>query len=54
MFFVSKNSTKLDFNDFVFTAIEVNDTYNAKVLGQSQSYCWDDVCEFPKVKGINI
>ncbi|ORX77549.1 hypothetical protein BCR32DRAFT_270572, partial [Anaeromyces robustus] len=44
------SSTKFD--DFVFLNLYVNDTYNAELLGQSNSYCWDDSCVFPPVKVI--
>eukprot|EP00833_Pecoramyces_ruminatium_P000184 jgi/Orpsp1_1/1174216/evm.model.c7180000049310.1 len=37
-------------NELLFFNLEINDTYNAKVLGQSNSYCWDKSCIFPSAK----
>jgi len=51
LYFPHKTSS-LDFEDLVLFNVEVNDTYNAKVIGQTKDYCWDDVCVFPPVKVI--
>ena len=51
MYFPEKTSN-LQFKDLVLFNVEINDTYNAKVLGQTQDYCWDDECVFPPVKGL--
>jgi len=51
MYFPHKTS-KLDYDDLVLFNVEINDTYNAKVLGQTKDYCWDEVCVFPPVKGL--
>jgi len=51
MYFPHKTSN-FQFDDLVFFNVEVNDTYNAKVLGQTKEYCWDEFCIFPPVKGL--
>jgi len=42
----------MNFNEFVYTSVEINDTYNAEVIGSYQSFCWDDGCVFSQVKGM--
>jgi len=49
-----QETINFQFEDLVFFIVETNDTYNAKVLGQTQGYCWGEVCEFPPVKGFLI
>ena len=47
-----QKTNNIQFEDLVYFNVEINDTYNAKVLGQTQDYCWDDECVFPPVKGL--
>jgi len=51
MYFPQK-TVDLQLEDFVFFNVEIDDPSNAKVLGQTQDYCWDDRCIFPSVKVI--
>jgi len=51
MFFQSDVSN-MKYEELVYTSVEINDTFNAEVIGQYQSFCWDDSCEFPQVKSI--
>ncbi|ORX76364.1 hypothetical protein BCR32DRAFT_271328 [Anaeromyces robustus] len=44
------NNAKYD--DFALISVEINDTYNTKLLGQVQNYCWSDNCIFPAAKVI--
>jgi len=44
-----KETSNIRYEDLVLFNVEVNDTYNAKVLGQTKDYCWDEFCEFPPV-----
>ena len=38
--------------DFMmYFKIETNDTYNAAVVGQSISYCYNNTCDVPIIKG---
>jgi hypothetical protein len=37
-------------NDLIIFEIEMNNTYNTKIYGQTYSYCWDDVCSIPSVE----
>jgi len=41
----------INFNDFIFTAVEINDTYNARLIGPVKNYCWGNDCSFPSLKG---
>lgn len=43
--------SSIKFNEFMFFSINVIDTYNVELYGQTQSYCWGDSCVFPQVKG---
>ncbi len=45
-------TSNIQYEDLVLFNIEVNDTYNAKVLGQTKDYCWNEYCIFPPVKGL--
>jgi len=47
-----QKTNNIQFEDLVLFNVEINDTYNAKVLGQTKDYCWDEVCMFPPVKVI--
>jgi len=49
--FLHTDLSNANYDEFMFTAVEINDTYHAEIHGQSQYYCWDDRCEFPAVKG---
>ncbi len=50
IFFPKKASnTKLE--DLIFFTVETDDSFNSQVVGQTQEYCWDEVCEFPPIKG---
>ena len=51
MYFPQKTSN-IQFNDLVLFNVEVNDTYNTQVLGQTKDYCWGEVCILPPVKGL--
>ncbi|OUM65258.1 hypothetical protein PIROE2DRAFT_7805 [Piromyces sp. E2] len=42
--------SNVEFNEFMFFNLEINDTYNAVLVGQTNSYCWEDKCTFPPVK----
>ncbi|KAL6612841.1 7 transmembrane sweet-taste receptor of 3 GCPR-domain-containing protein [Neocallimastix sp. 'constans'] len=42
----------INFNDFIFTAVEINDTYNARLIGPVKNYCWGNDCSFPSLKVI--
>jgi len=48
MYFPHKTSN-LQFEDLIFFNVETNDPYNAIAIGQTQEYCWDEVCKFPPV-----
>ncbi|ORX84045.1 hypothetical protein BCR32DRAFT_242932 [Anaeromyces robustus] len=41
-----------EFDKFSFFEVKINDTYNAALVGQTQSYCWGDICEYPSIKVI--
>jgi len=47
-----EETSNIQFEDLVLFNIEVNDTYNAKVVGQTNNYCWNEFCTFPPVKVI--
>ncbi len=51
MFFPNKTSN-FKFNELVFFKVEINDTSNTQVIGQTQDYCWEDRCTFPSVQGL--
>jgi len=51
MYFPQKTSN-IQFEDLILFNVEVNDTYNAYVFGQTKDYCWDEFCTFPPVKVI--
>jgi len=51
MYFPQETSN-IQFEDLVLFSVEVNDTYNARVIGQTKNYCWDEVCKLPPVKGL--
>jgi len=38
----------------MYFKVDINDTYNAAVIGQTISYCLNDYCEVPNVKGNHI
>jgi len=46
-----QKTNNIQFEDLVYFNVEINDTYNAKVLGQTRDYCWNEVCTLPPVKG---
>jgi len=46
-----EETSDLTYEDLVLFNVEVNDTYNAKVIGQTKDYYWDEFCEFPPVAG---
>ena len=39
-------------DDIVVFNVEVNDTYNTMIIGNSMTTCINTYCEFPKLKGI--
>ncbi|ORX87196.1 hypothetical protein BCR32DRAFT_240335 [Anaeromyces robustus] len=39
----------MNLNDIVFFTVEVNDTYNTEIYGQTQNYCWKDSCILPPI-----
>jgi len=53
MYFPQKTSN-IQFEDLILFNVEVNDTYNARVLGQTKDYCWNEYCIFPPVKGLQL
>ena len=52
--YFSKETSNIKYEDLVLFNIEVNDTYNAKVIGQTKDYCWDETCILPPVNGLNL
>jgi len=44
----SINITPLD--KIIFFSLELDDGYNAKIVGSSKSFCWNGFCTFPPVK----
>ncbi|OUM56930.1 hypothetical protein PIROE2DRAFT_18248, partial [Piromyces sp. E2] len=46
----NSDSSRIHYDEFMFFNIEINDTYNAELIGQSQSYCWSDSCLYPPLK----
>ncbi|OUM70479.1 hypothetical protein PIROE2DRAFT_1345 [Piromyces sp. E2] len=44
----------IEFNEFMFYKLEVNDTYNVELYGQTHSYCWGEKCLFPQIKSLLI
>ncbi|OUM62515.1 hypothetical protein PIROE2DRAFT_11149 [Piromyces sp. E2] len=51
---IKSSTNDMKYEDFIFTAVEVNDTFNAEVVGPNQSYCLDNSCVFPRVKVLGI
>jgi len=51
MYFPHK-TVDVQLEDLVYFNIEIDDTSNAKVLGLTKDYCWDDRCIIPPVKGL--
>ncbi len=49
-----EETNNLQYEDLVFFNVEVNDTYNANLLGQTKGYCWNEFCIFPPVKGLKF
>ena len=49
-----QESSDIQFDDLILFNVEVNDTYNAVLEGQTQNYCWGEFCEFPPVKGLQL
>jgi len=47
-----QESSNLQYEDLILFSVEINDTYNAQVLGQTKEYCWNEVCKLPPVKVI--
>jgi len=47
-----KETDDFQLEDLAFFNVEIDDTSNVKILGQTQDYCWDDRCIFPPVKVI--
>jgi len=39
-------------NEMIYFKVEVNDTYNTAIVGKAVSYCLNEECIFPNVKGI--
>ncbi|KAL6605508.1 hypothetical protein U3516DRAFT_30505 [Neocallimastix sp. 'constans'] len=39
-----------EITDIMYFKVDINDTYNAAVIGQTISYCLNDYCEVPNVK----
>jgi len=50
--YFSKETSNIQYEDLVLFNVEVNDTYNAKVIGQTKDYCWDEACILPPVNVI--
>jgi len=46
------NLQNIQSEDFFLFNLEINDTYNAKLVGQINSFCWNSTCDFPPVKGL--
>jgi len=49
-----QKTNNIQFDDLVLFNVEINDTYNAQVLGQTKNYCWDESCILPSVKGLQL
>jgi len=47
--FFPKETSNFQFEDLVLFDVEINDTYNARVLGQTKDYCFDETCTLPPV-----
>jgi len=41
-------------NEMIFFKVNVNDTYNAAIVGKASSYCINNECILPPVKSILI
>jgi len=48
---INSDISNIKFEEFIFAGIEINDTYHAILVGQTQTYCWGKNCVFPSVKG---
>ncbi|ORX47605.1 hypothetical protein BCR36DRAFT_413546 [Piromyces finnis] len=44
--------SNIQFDELLFYKLEINDTYNARLKGQTQSYCWGESCNFPQINVI--
>ncbi|KAL6626029.1 hypothetical protein U3516DRAFT_809530 [Neocallimastix sp. 'constans'] len=49
---INSDISNIKFEEFIFAGIEINDTYHAILVGQTQTYCWGKNCVFPSVKVI--
>ncbi|ORX84041.1 hypothetical protein BCR32DRAFT_291626 [Anaeromyces robustus] len=49
---LESDASNIDYDEFIFFSLSINDTYNAEIHGQYQSYCWGESCEIPPVKVI--
>ena len=49
-----EETNNFEFEDLVLFNVEVNDTYNARVLGQTKDYCFDEACTLPPVMGSQL
>lgn len=38
-------------DDIISFFIEIEDELNTELIGLKQSYCWNDECAFPSIKG---
>ncbi|ORX42562.1 hypothetical protein BCR36DRAFT_416049, partial [Piromyces finnis] len=44
------DTSTIQYDEFIFFNVEINDTYNVELFGQHQSFCWSDSCEYPPLQ----
>jgi len=46
---VDSDISSLDLEDFIFFNVETNDSKNTKIVGQTNNYCWENICVIPDI-----
>jgi len=49
--YLGLDNSYMSLNNIFSYEVEVDDTYNTELIGQTQSFCFNDLCTFPSVKG---
>ncbi|KAG4102830.1 hypothetical protein H8356DRAFT_929991 [Neocallimastix lanati (nom. inval.)] len=49
--YLGLDNSHMSLNNIFSYEVEVDDTYNTELIGQTQSFCFNDLCTFPSVKG---
>ncbi|OUM69447.1 hypothetical protein PIROE2DRAFT_2533 [Piromyces sp. E2] len=47
---INSDFKTLTYDQLMFFKVEINDTYNTEIIGQTTNFCWENECTFPLLK----